>query len=448
MWFGFRGISRFDGTTFQSFPATDLLTMPVMKMQASKDGPLWLGTYGSGLLRYDATNFTAIPSPKECFRLALGPEGTIWFGSYDRGLCRYSPTGSTNPSELRNFTKSDGLMENSVIGGIHFTPDGVLWVGAGNGVSRFDGTNFVNFTVVDGLPGYNVSSIVTTADGMHWFGTEGGGLIRYDPKSFESYTTADGLSDNDVLAGHRLPDGTLWVGTGINPLRESGLNRLQEERFIEVPLPDDDKGRVKRFRAISDGVLVVGEFARAPAYRLEHSMLVPVFTGTEPRVSGSVDVLAASDGSIWLAGGKDDGTWSTGSAAKAWQAQRGVDGTWKLRSFSPADFAGEQPMPDLISLGLDNQGRIWTGWYVGVGRYENGEWRLFTLKDGLAGDRIEMIGQIGMAHFGSPPTAACRDSMERISSTLRVRRAGSPAILFSSFSGTREAISGWGRIAV
>ena len=46
--------------------------------------------------------------------------------------------------------------------------DGFLWIPTENGVSRFDGTRFVNYTTKDGLPSNDVLQIVKSNDGTIW----------------------------------------------------------------------------------------------------------------------------------------------------------------------------------------------------------------------------------------------------------------------------------------
>src|SRR5262249_42643410 len=44
MWFGHDGLSRFDGSRFTTFSPTNSALAHILKMTASKDGTLWIGT--------------------------------------------------------------------------------------------------------------------------------------------------------------------------------------------------------------------------------------------------------------------------------------------------------------------------------------------------------------------------------------------------------------------
>ena len=49
--------------------------------------------------------------------------------------------------------------------------DGFIWLATENGLSRFDGSTFKNFTVADGLPDNEVLRVFTDSKGRVWIGT-------------------------------------------------------------------------------------------------------------------------------------------------------------------------------------------------------------------------------------------------------------------------------------
>ncbi len=379
MWFGGIGLCRFDGSRFVTVSPTNPPVISINKMTASKDGAMWIGTF-EGLVRFDGTNFAAITgAPPRCDNPTVGPDGAIWFGSF-RGLWRYDPSSESarGPARLHNYTTRDGLISDAVYVP-YFSPDGALWVTTRGGVSRFDGTNFVNFTKADGLASTAIISIARTDEGVFWFGAEGGELTRYDSTSFESYTVADGLADNWLTGSHRLADGRLWVASRVRPSRPVGLNQWSETGFTPVALPDADTGPVDRICRRADGLYVVGGFQRAWAYRLEGTNLVSVLRPRDFEIRRTGDVLSDKDGNIWLAQ----------YGAGLWQAHRSdtTDRGWDLYR------APEKHWLFFPSrLELDGEGRLWAGGrFSHAGRYSGGQWQAFTEKDGLAGQHIQWI---------------------------------------------------------
>ncbi len=58
--------------------------------------------------------------------------------------------------------------------------------------------NYVHYDTKDGLAGSTVYSMCQDKDGFMWFATENG-LSRYDGTHFKNFTVKDGLPDNEVL---------------------------------------------------------------------------------------------------------------------------------------------------------------------------------------------------------------------------------------------------------
>lgn len=106
---------------------------------------------------------------------------------------------------------------------------GNLWFGTtGEGVYRFDGKSFIQYTIQDGLSSNTVWSILEDRQGRIWFGTDSG-LSRWDGKSISSVPISSALvwsvlnlsSPSGAFTGKAavwsmLEDkrGTIWIGTG------------------------------------------------------------------------------------------------------------------------------------------------------------------------------------------------------------------------------------------
>jgi ligand-binding sensor domain-containing protein/signal transduction histidine kinase len=149
-------------------------------------------------------------------------KGYIWFGA-SGGLVRF------NGSEFLNYFVEDGLVNNAVRS--IFEDKGILWIATHNGISKFDGNSFKNYTAKDGLGKGIVRSITKFKEDL-WFSTSQGGLSRFNPnlgqecQKFITYTIEDGLPSNDIFP--LLPDGEyLWIGT-----RGGGLSRFDGKVFV------------------------------------------------------------------------------------------------------------------------------------------------------------------------------------------------------------------------
>src|SRR5450759_3737204 len=83
-----------------------------------------------------------------------------------------------------NYSIKQGLSEQKVYTLIQDSKD-YIWLGTANGVSRFDGKKFENFSPVDGLAIGGVKCILEVSNGDIWFGHLNGGISRFNGHIFE-----------------------------------------------------------------------------------------------------------------------------------------------------------------------------------------------------------------------------------------------------------------------
>src|SRR5262245_4045097 len=74
---------------------------------------------------------------------------------------------------IEAFTVAQGLPSN-IIHKIVRDSRGFLWFCTGDGLSRFDGHQFVNFGVAQGLPGRDVLDFIEGHSGEYWVATNEG----------------------------------------------------------------------------------------------------------------------------------------------------------------------------------------------------------------------------------------------------------------------------------
>ena len=157
---------------------------------------------------------------------------------------------------VRRYTTADGLARDSVHC-ILRDRDSFLWFATGEGISRFDGYGFVNYSVRDGLPDRDVRSIVQAQDGSFLIAT-GGGAARFDPNGnspaaiFRVYALAGGPKVQSVRAVLDAED-AVWIGT------DAGLFVAQNKTIQAFALrPGDPEPLVTSMARDADGNLWVG----------------------------------------------------------------------------------------------------------------------------------------------------------------------------------------------
>lgn len=202
---------------FRSLPglADQALTGAVQ----ATDGAIWVGTRENGLrrVRNDAVD-EPVPVQKltspVILSLAPGTNGSIWVGTPD-GLNQIDPTPA-----VRRITSADGLPDDFVRSLLP-DKDGSLWIGTRRGLAHLQGTRVDTLTVVEGLDGDLIGSLLRTtakapggsAPAALWVGTSGGLSCLHPDGSIRTYTTRDGLPRLIVTALAQDDDGVLWVAT-------------------------------------------------------------------------------------------------------------------------------------------------------------------------------------------------------------------------------------------
>jgi ligand-binding sensor domain-containing protein len=230
----------------------------VYEVLEARNGDIWIATWsGANRIRggklddrsawdtYTVEN-TGGGLPNDwVYGLDEGVDGTIWLGT-EGGLARFKD------DIWENWQHEDGLGENYEVvkADIKFTNDpgkasshharqkteqgldnvdiaynpnyiismevdhkGNVWCGTwGGGLARFDGKEWRNFTVKDGLPSNHIFMLREDADGQLWVGTSGG-LIAFSEDNKKIYTTHDGLFSDNVFSMAEGSDNSRWVGS-------------------------------------------------------------------------------------------------------------------------------------------------------------------------------------------------------------------------------------------
>jgi hypothetical protein len=202
-WFGTdKGISAFYNKKWLSYayqrkyPEGMFKDYPITAMATSPDGDsLYVATDGAGVARVfrDKTDAISgaseyaqwgpieIPSDK-VYSICITPDGTQWFGT-DMGVARH--TGYNTLDNWKVFNKENGLIDNFVQS-IAADKNGNIWFGTKSGVSVFDGTAWISYTLKDGLCSNNILCLETDKKGIIWLGTDNG-IMSFDNGVFVIY---------------------------------------------------------------------------------------------------------------------------------------------------------------------------------------------------------------------------------------------------------------------
>ena len=147
----------------------------VQAFAETPDNTLWIGTT-NGLVRFDGNRFryyahenTPALGADSAFCLTVTRDGTLWIGIEGGGLVRY------RDGHFREFTAADGLSDN-VVRAIFEDRDGLLWVGADHGLFQLHGERLVRIDGTNLVPELSVHTITQESNGAIWVG--GTSLLR------------------------------------------------------------------------------------------------------------------------------------------------------------------------------------------------------------------------------------------------------------------------------
>ena len=306
------------------------------------------------------------------------------------------------------YLPSDGLL-NDYLTDADAGPSGEVWLLSLDGVSRFDGLTWTNWTVddipridfpyeiladsrgrvwvtdyidntiavydgevwkgLDYITGGIVWDMAEDSDGNIWFAT-GDGLLKYDGSTWKHYDEGDGLGSSVARAVTQSSDGSIWVATGAgvssfdgtswtNYTKADGLGDLFNRVIIE-----DDRGRV--------------------------------WVGGHP--------LSRFDGETWATFGENEGvpfTFRPGGAANDQQGNlwfgvygQGVmrfDGTeWKV--FRVGD---DYHITGIVGMTVDTYNNVWAATQLGAARFDGEDWRWLEPRPDNRSNRVRDIAVAG-----------------------------------------------------
>ena len=324
----------------------------------------------------------------------ISKNGSIWFAT-DDGVSRY------DGKFFDNFSKADGLVSNQVRAicgaekGKGLQTDGLggtIWFATNKGISSYDGRNFQNYTTENSnLIGDNVLSAHRTRNGDLWFGTDMG-AIQYNTNKnrFQSYMQKEHrelgigtLPDNHINDINSDPVGDTWFATN------GGVARFNDKKIVEVltmadGLPDH------RVRAIcSDGNKGMWFGTESGLAHYDGQRISEVFTIQDGLWSNRIRaIFRDSEGIIWFAS-----TPQETSIFERWSGNI----TGVITKYDGNGFIMFTPEDGLVSASLSAinstpDGLIWfSSKGDGVSSYDEKGIINFNLKDGLPNNNIIAI---------------------------------------------------------
>ncbi len=279
--------------------------------------------------------------------------GDLWFGDITgNGIMKF------DGDVWKNYTSFNGLPD--IVTAIAEDLSGNMWFGSIDGAYRFDGISAVTkYSTTDGLPENEIQDILVDGNGDIWFATSSG-LTKYDGGSWVTYTTTDGLVSNLLITLFEDNMNRIWIGTyeGVSKFEGTFVNYTTTDG-----LPDDV---VYSITQRQDSTLWFGTANGAASF---DENTFTVYTIADGLSSNSIsDIMEDSKGNMWFTSYMPDGGLTK------------YDGvTW------PTYFTVHGLLSNYTAcVEEDDEGNIWVGTGSGISKLQPESWRYISVLDGLA----------------------------------------------------------------
>ncbi len=269
-----------------------------------RKGNIWFAAF-DGFFRYDGSSFAKISngvSSARFFSLLEDSKGNFWFGSIGEGVYRY------NGKDFLNFTIKEGLVNNE-ISCMYEDKVGNIWFGASGGACLYDGKTFRNF-IINGdtmsedktgktftmvRPPNEVTSIIQDRTGKLWFATRGNTFV-YDGKAFTVFAH-EGKPFKNVRTLMEDRAGNIWLAGNDGLWRYNGSVCLQFTGNFVGYVYQDRKDNIWTSSDAGRGWVLSrydGESLRGMLYAR------PVVTEIRSNEGMIFGILEDKDGGIWF----------------------------------------------------------------------------------------------------------------------------------------------------
>ena len=301
-----------------------------------EQGHFWFGTEGEGVYGFDPvskniTHYTDQQGLPDNYVITIATDryGVIWVESRD-GVSKF------NGKSFSDYTQA---VNDAPFGGLQYTK-GSLYFSQLDGVCYFDGKTFTSFPIHPDsykpepnnlARPYAVYYTYEDRSGNIWFGTEQMGVCRFDPTaslkangSKFTWYTEEGLSGVAVRAIFEDSNGNMWFGnSGVGVFRFDGKKLTNMTKELGLGLPEVNKSLTGKDQAM---------------------------TNSKPRegtLSGANTINQDAQGDLWF-GTFDEGVWR-------------YDGK-KMIQYTMKDGLSAN---GVMTIYKDRAGELWFGTYGG-----------------------------------------------------------------------------------
>jgi two-component system, sensor histidine kinase ChiS len=235
-------LNRFEPLTgtFQHYA-----TPTIFNIYEDSQGDFWLGS-AFGLIKFDRETSTMdyfSNDPQDPTSLSSNfvslifedDQQNFWVGTLNGGLNLFDRQSGNFTRFMSDSQDPNSLSNNSVLM-MHQARNGVLWLGTGGGLNKFDPQDgiFTAFREKDGLPNELIYGMLEDERGYLWLSTNKG-ISLFDPElqMFRNYDLSDGLQglEFNQWSFFQNKDGVMYFG-GVNGMNIFHPGYVRDNPYI------------------------------------------------------------------------------------------------------------------------------------------------------------------------------------------------------------------------
>jgi len=298
--------------------------------------------------------------------------GYIWMGTDGGGLSRF------DGMKFESFTKSDGLSDN-IIRSLFEDSKGNIWIGTDNGLTLYNGIEFIIIGNEQDLYGTTVLCILEGENGIIWVGTNDGGLSGLtltDSLSITGFTREDGLVSDFIFDIYEDENNALWLAMvgGLNIIEFSGTGSPQ---IKNITRPSVESNFILSIEPAPDGSVWLGSYGDGLFVAKPSSDYKNISIDYHPvnnAQPGMIiwDIKSRKDGETWLATDKN--------------------GIIRLKDgeiYGKYNRENGLPSNQIINIITDNEDNNWFASFgQGAIMFRNEKFISYSKDDGLLGNQV------------------------------------------------------------
>jgi ligand-binding sensor domain-containing protein len=205
-----------DFTTVFNMSNSGLPSDYVTIVKKDKNNHMWIGTWGSGLAKFDGTSWvvyntqnSGIPHDAITSIHIDNTNNKVIVGTFNAGFAIFDGTN------WQSYSTDNYPMPSDKVNNVFQDGQGVIWVSTNNGLVRFDGSNWNIYNEQTTFYLFNkVNVAAADEDGNIWFGTNRG-LGKIDTNQNLTFIRTDnsGLPRNFIYDIKVDKHNNIWIGT-------------------------------------------------------------------------------------------------------------------------------------------------------------------------------------------------------------------------------------------